>query len=857
VSDRGDPDNCGAPGVGCAASQTSATQTFTITVNPVNDAPVLTSNGGGATASLSVSEGTTPVTDVDATDADLPPQTLTYSIGGADAALFAIDSVTGVLSFLAPPVFLSPADADGNNVYEVRVQVFDGSLADTQDLSVSVTQVFPNQPPTIISNGGGNTASASVVENTLAVADVDATDPNPGDTLTYALAGGADAGRFQIDGTTGVLSFTTAADFEAPADANGDNVYEVVVSVSDGLLDDTQALSVSVTDANESPVNKPPVITSAGGAATAELQVNEGTTGVTTVEASDPEGALVAYAISGGADAALFNLNPVSGALSFVSAPDVENPVDANGDNAYEVTVQASDGVLTDVQALAIRVLDVNEGPKSNLPSGLATDEDVALVLGSALRISDPEGAASAVRVTLSITRGTVTVARRNGLTFEQGNGTANQSMTFTGSLAAANAALDGLVFTPAPDAYGLVTLTLTSADPLESDLSDTSSTVIIVRPVNDAPALAPISDIQAQAGTAVGFGVSASDVDGPELTYSLAGAPAGARIDPATGAFTWTPSAAQAPGTYTFEVVVNDGGTPRLTDRTTVTIMVTISEPATLPPAPPPGDNGTPPPGAGPGGSPSTATPPLQARNDSARATSPTAVTIVVLGNDVFPTGSRVTVSAGPARHGTVRVLPDGSIVYTPEPGFEGTDRFPYTIVGADGRRSSAEVEVVVALPSQTASSWIGGPLLEAAAASRQLPTRVVASLHTGFLAMARALLETLQGLDTPVRLLAVAGAWVGLFGFFLLVFRRRRAFLVDGVSRGEVLQVLDRPEGECLFRLRFDEGPVWSVGRRRRVHGRIWVPVRTRSGRGFVEIDRLLAIDSAVDSPRTVLQG
>ncbi len=100
-------------------------RTFTITVTPVNDAPVITSNGGGPTAAVTVPEATTSVADVNAADPDVPAQTLTYSIGGgADAALFAIDSATGVLSFLAAPVFLSPADADGNNVYEVSVQAF-------------------------------------------------------------------------------------------------------------------------------------------------------------------------------------------------------------------------------------------------------------------------------------------------------------------------------------------------------------------------------------------------------------------------------------------------------------------------------------------------------------------------------------------------------------------------------------------------------------------------------------------------------------------------------------------------------------------------------------------------------------
>ena len=49
------------------------------------------------------------MTTVTATDADLPAQTLTYSIvGGADAALFTIDAATGALSFIAAPDFEAP-----------------------------------------------------------------------------------------------------------------------------------------------------------------------------------------------------------------------------------------------------------------------------------------------------------------------------------------------------------------------------------------------------------------------------------------------------------------------------------------------------------------------------------------------------------------------------------------------------------------------------------------------------------------------------------------------------------------------------------------------------------------------------
>jgi len=96
------------------------------------------------------------------------------------------------------------------------------------------------------------------------------------------------------------------------------------------------------------PANQPPAITSGGGADTAGVELDEGSAGVGTVVASDPEGAPVAYTIVGGADAALFIVDPATGALSFVSAPDYENPVDHNRDNVYEVDLQASDGSLAD-----------------------------------------------------------------------------------------------------------------------------------------------------------------------------------------------------------------------------------------------------------------------------------------------------------------------------------------------------------------------------------------------------------------------------------------------------------------------------------------------------------------------------
>jgi Ca2+-binding RTX toxin-like protein len=106
-----------------------------------------------------------------------------------------------------------------------------------------------NRAPTITSNGGTDAASVSVAENGTAVTTVRATDPDAGQTLSYAIAGGADAARFSINAQTGALAFATAPDFENPTDAGANNVYDVIVAALDSAGGrDTQALAVGVTN---------------------------------------------------------------------------------------------------------------------------------------------------------------------------------------------------------------------------------------------------------------------------------------------------------------------------------------------------------------------------------------------------------------------------------------------------------------------------------------------------------------------------------------------------------------------------------------------------------------------------------
>src|SRR4029077_7913169 len=126
-----------------------------------------------------------------------------------------------------------------------------------------------NQPPVITSNGGGAAVSIALPENATAVTTVTASDVD-GPSLAFSIAGGSDAAKFQINATTGALSFIDGPNFEAPVDADANNSYVVQVRASDNNLFDDQVITVNVTNVNEAPV-----ITSNGGGAAVSIALPE------------------------------------------------------------------------------------------------------------------------------------------------------------------------------------------------------------------------------------------------------------------------------------------------------------------------------------------------------------------------------------------------------------------------------------------------------------------------------------------------------------------------------------------------------------------------------------------------------
>ncbi|MDC0919597.1 Ig-like domain-containing protein [Gammaproteobacteria bacterium] len=207
-------------------------QDYSFSITNVNEAPTI------STSSFSIAEGSTAIGTIAASDSDAS-STLSYTISGTDSSKFSINASSGAVAFLSPPNFESPTDNGLDNTYNFTVTVSDGSLSSSQSIAVAVGNV--NEAPSF------SIASAqSYVENSGATISVAANDPDASSSLTYTLSG-TDASKFTIS-SSGVLSFSSAPDYEAPSDSGSNNIFNVSVAVSDGVNSSSVALVISLTD---------------------------------------------------------------------------------------------------------------------------------------------------------------------------------------------------------------------------------------------------------------------------------------------------------------------------------------------------------------------------------------------------------------------------------------------------------------------------------------------------------------------------------------------------------------------------------------------------------------------------------
>ena len=176
-----------------------------------------------------------------------------------------------------------------------------------------------------------------------------------GDTLTLSAIDNVSSAGATISLAGSEITYNPGLNFDALAvgETTTDTFSYSVEDGRGGLS--TATVTITITGENDAPELDLPEV----------VAINEGDTLVEAdFTASDIDGDSLTFSISGGDDASLFSIDALTGDVSFISAPDFETPLDADGDNFYEVEISADDGnggVASD--SMRVAVLDLREIP--------------------------------------------------------------------------------------------------------------------------------------------------------------------------------------------------------------------------------------------------------------------------------------------------------------------------------------------------------------------------------------------------------------------------------------------------------------------------------------------------------------
>ncbi len=347
------------------AEDDSTTQTYTVTVTRAAPPPTDATLSGLRLSGIdfgTFASGTTSYTAQVANSVSQTTVTPTVNDSGASYVikLGGVTDTDGVVSLIV-----------GSNAITVEVTAEDDST--TQTYTVTVTRaagrVVTRRGGGGGSGGGGGGGGAPAnrpprirgedrpqyAENgTGPVVTYTVADPDRDDEITWSLEG-RDSRHMELS-QAGVLSFKEPPDYEKPVDSRFDNTYEITLRATDDgspSQDDIHRVRVTITN-----VNEPPLIS---GPDVVEYEEN-GEDAVGTYTAADPEGVEVAAWERAGDDAGLFSISD-TGELAFSDPPDYEAPLDADEDNVYSVTIQATDASdVTGTLAVAITVTDAYDG---------------------------------------------------------------------------------------------------------------------------------------------------------------------------------------------------------------------------------------------------------------------------------------------------------------------------------------------------------------------------------------------------------------------------------------------------------------------------------------------------------------
>ena len=302
-------------------------------------------------------------------------------------------------------------------------------------LSTVVANVAPTDINIDASDVDENQAIGTLIGN-LTTTDADVLDVH-----SYSFVAGAgdtDNALFSIVGDQ--LQTNAVFDFETQ------NTYSVRIQTDDGNGGTfEEAFTININDVNENPVVDPAVF------AIDEHIANGSTVGFVT--SSDVDGDDVSYSISAGNVGSAFSINPGTGQITVNNYLSVDFEVTP----VFSLTILGTDdgtGNLTDTEIITINLSNVNDAPILTVPGVQSVLEDADLTING-VSIADQDVGAGDINITMSVADGYFTLNSIVGLSFTVGDGTADVAMTFSGTLANVNTALNGLVYHSDDDFVG------------------------------------------------------------------------------------------------------------------------------------------------------------------------------------------------------------------------------------------------------------------------------------------------------------------------------------------------------------------------------------------------------------------
>ncbi|MCM5680003.1 DUF4347 domain-containing protein [Schlegelella sp. S2-27] len=424
---------------------------------------VLTLTSAGGTATLAQWQAALRSVTYD-NSSDAPStanRTIGFTVndGGADS-----NAATKVISVAAvndAPVVTTPA-----------------SIGVTEDVASALTGISFSD---VDAGGGSVTATLSVASGSLAATSGGGvTVGGTGSALT--LTGSIANINIFIAGSN--VTFTTASNATADVTLTA-SVDDGGNTGSGGAQTDSGTTTLQVSAVNDAPVVTTPVsinVTEDVSSALTGISFADADAGSSPVTATFSVGSGSLAATSGGG----VTVGGTSSALTLTGSIADINAYIAGGGVAFQTATNAtgnvvltvgiadngntgSGGNLDDAETVTLSVTAVNDAPVHGVPAAQSVDQDATLVFssgnGNLVSVGDVDAGGGTVRVTLTASNGLITLPGTTGLSFIVGSGANDGTMTFEGTIADINSALNGLIFSPTPGYNGAAGLQITTSD--------------------------------------------------------------------------------------------------------------------------------------------------------------------------------------------------------------------------------------------------------------------------------------------------------------------------------------------------------------------------------------------------------